>query len=294
MAQDSLMIRGKAIAPDKLDTIRHIIGQDRLKGRTFLSVKICEQLHWFQPNGRPQDVACREILRRLDCLGLISLPEALKGANNEIRRRGPITGNVQEPEAVIELNGSLKDWRPAILERVKTAKQSGQWRSLIGRYHYLGYAPMVGRCIKYFIYLKGVAVGAISWGSPCWKLGPRDSFIGWDADARIRNLQHLAGNHRFLLLPWVKIKNLASYVLSLAARQAARDWKDLYGLELYLLESFVDPSRVKGTCYRAANWQRLGQSKGSSKSGNSYRFHGQVKDIYVYPLADDFKQRLKN
>ena len=294
MAQDSLMIRGKAIAPDKLDTIRHIIGQDRLKGRTFLSVKICEQLRWFQPNGRPQDVACREILRRLDCLELISLPGALKGANNEIKRRGPMAGDAQEPEVAIEINGSLKDWGPAILDRVKTAKQSVQWRSLIGRYHYLGYAPMVGRSIKYFIYLKGVAAGAISWGSPCWKLSPRDSFIGWDAHTRIRNLQHLAGNHRFLLLPWIKIKNLASHVLSLAARQAARDWKDLYGLELYLLESFVDPSRFKGTCYRAANWQCLGQSKGSSKSGNSYRFHGQVKDIYVYPLAGDFKERLKN
>lgn len=296
MTQEEVVVRGKKIGARELNVIHRIIESYRLQGRTFISRQVCEELFWRQPNGQLQDVASREILRRLEALGLIRLPPAQNNGHNERKRYGPPAG---EPllfgeESPQKIEGALKDWQPTTLRLVTGEGDARQWRELVARHHYLSYVPMVGRSLKYFIYLQDQIVGAISWGSPCWKLAPRDCFIGWDQPARQRNLQGVAGNHRFLLFPWIKVKNLASHVLGLAVNAARQDWLRVYGMPLYLLESFVDPSRFKGTCYKASNWQCLGQSKGSSKSGNSYRFHGQVKDIYVYPLVDDFRERLRN
>jgi len=297
VTQKELILRGKKIGAEQLDVISRLSQEFHSCGRCFISQKVCQALGWLQPNRKPQDVACREILRRLEALGFISLPRPMRPANNELKRWEPGRAepdlfSFQEPAG---LQGNLRSWVPVSLRRVDNDAESRRWRALVARYHYLGYAPMVGRSLKYFIELKGgVLAGAISWGSSSWKLALRDSFIGWGAATRIKNLGHLAGNHRFLILPWVRVKNLASHVLSLAARQTARDWRDVYGLELYLLESFVDASRFKGTCYKASNWICLGQSKGASKSGNSYRWHGQIKDIYVLPLVKDFRQRLFN
>jgi hypothetical protein len=294
MIQAPLRLRGKLITPDVFHIIHHTTKEHYLKGRTFLSVKVCERLGWFQPNGQVQDVACREILRRLESLGLISLPAARRPTNNQAKRRGPDSKsiNLWPRQTLFQPEGTLKDWGPALLQLVENRNQSLQWRDWVAHYHYLGYAPMVGRSLKYFIYLRGVLAGAISWGSPSWKLACRDAFIGWDWPTREKNLKFLAGNHRFLILPWVRIKNLASHVLSLCAKQVAQDWYRFYSVPLYLLESFVDPSRFKGTSYKAANWSYLGHSKGASKSGNSYRWHGQIKDIYILPLVKDFRQKL--
>lgn len=294
MQQDTLVMRGKRIASSDLDVISRLVGEHYDKGRTFISARICEQLGWFQPNGQFQGVACREILRRLESLNLISLPSPMRPANNEVRRLGPDT---KEP-CLFEMAGpekvesSLKDGAPAKLSLVADKSESRSWRFLIARYHYLGYAPIVGRSLKYFIHWGSQIVGAISWTSACWKLASRDSFIGWDPATRQRNLQSIASNNRFLILPWIKVKNLASHVLGLASREVPKDWERIYGIKLNLLESFVDPSRFKGTCYKAANWIYLGQSKGASKSGNSYRWHGQVKDVYVLALSKDFRRNL--
>ena len=285
-------MRAKSLGPQELAIIRRAVNEHNARGRTFISIKVCEELKWFQPNGQPQGMAARDILRRLEVLGLISLPAPKRPANNEAKRLGPGSQRGFSGEPLIKPEGTLQDWGPAVLERVQTSPQSRLFRNLIAEHHYLGYAPMVGRSLKYFIHLKGILAGAISWGSPCWKLGPRDRWIGWDESTRKRNLQGIAGNHRFLILPWVKVKNLASHALGLAARTIPQDWLKIYGIPLNLLESFVDPSRFKGTCYKAANWIYLGQSQGSSKSGDSYRWHGQVKDIYVLPLVADFREKL--
>lgn len=289
-----MILRGKRIGPGEVDVISGLVKEFYPRGRCFISRKVCEAFGWLQPNGKAQDVACREILRRLETAGLVSLPRPLRPANNQAKRRGPDNAgpDLFALEGPVPMEGSLKELGPAVLRRVETLVQNRQWRDMVGRYHYLGYAPMVGRAIKYFIYLKDTLAGAIAWGSPCWKLSSRDDCIGWDAPTRQANLQRVAGNHRFLILPWVRVKNLASHVLSLAARQMPQDWKSLYGIDLVLLESFVDPSRFKGTCYKAANWIKLGQSKGSSKSGNAYHWHGQVKDVYVLPLRPDFREQL--
>lgn len=288
-----LKIRGKILTLPDIERMRALSIRHRTNSRRFLSIKVCESFGWKQPNGKPQDVACREILRRLETQGLIRLPQAIHNGRND--RRKEIFSQQELPLDVSPpplIEAPLSDLGPASLELADSAHEARRWARLIESRHYLGYKPMVGRALKYFVYLAGNTVGAISWGSPCWKLGPRDSFIGWDPATRCRNLQMLAGNHRFLILPWVRVKNLASHILGLSVRQAVLDWRRLYGIDLVLLESFVDPERFQGICYKAANWIYLGRSKGSSKSGNSYRFHGHAKDIYVYPLTPAFKNRL--
>lgn len=286
-------IRGKILTLTDIERIRNLSIRHKAGSRRFLSMQVCESFDWKQPNGKPQDVACREILRRLETRGLIQLPAAIHNGHND-RRRAVISRQelplASSPAPLME--GNLPDFGPASLRLVSAPHEARCWARLIENHHYLGYKPMVGRSLKYFVDLAGRLVGAISWGSPCWKLGPRDSFIGWNPMVRTRNLQLLAGNHRFLILPSVRVKNLASHILSRAVRQAAIDWQRLYGINLSLLESFVDPERFRGSSYKAANWIYLGKSKGSSKSGNSYRFHGHVKDIYVYPLTSDFKSTL--
>jgi len=286
-----LQIRGRKIDTPELERIRQLIKQHFTSSRTKLSRFICKEFDWIQPNGKPQDVACREILRRLQTFGFVELPRPRQDGNNS-HKMGECwrQEELDFPEVAIE--GRLTREQTLLLERVDNKSKSQHFRRMMAQYHYLGYRPMVGRSVKYLIHLDGTVVGGISWGSACWKLGARDRFIGWDPHLRQAHLQRLAGNHRFLILPKVRIKNLASAVLARAVKQVNKDWKTVYGIELELLESFVDPSRFKGSCYKAANWIYLGQSQGSSKSGNSYYYHGQVKDIYVYPLRKDFRERL--
>lgn len=297
MPPSSWTLRGKTIGPHEIVSISQIIQEHTQRGRTAISKKVCEVLGWHQPNGKPQDVAAREILRRLEQMGIIHLPPARCLAPNQRRL---LAATPQSPGCqdwlfdppVIE--GSLHEFPQPKLLRVEGRSQARLWANLMERYHYLGYSWSVGRAIKYLFYLGGDLVGAIGWGSAAWKLSLRDRFVGWDETARIKNLQMLAGNHRFLILPSVRVKNLASSLLSLAIRHVRQDWMSLYSLPLYLLESYVDPELFKGTCYKAANWIYLGKSKGSSKSGNSYHFHGHPKDIYVYPLTADFREKLSS
>lgn len=286
-----VVIRGKCIDATSLEIINQLLNEHRQKTRTSISHHVCELLNWRQPNGKFQDVACREILRRLEAMRLIRLPAPIHDGHNGSRMRERLLELPLDDDLPM-VEGAISPASQVSLEPVTHERRAKIWRGLVARYHYLGYKSMVGRSLKYFIYLDGRMTGVISWGSAAWKLGLRDSFIGWDETTRIKNLHFIAGNHRFLILPWVKVKNLASHVLARAAKEAAKDWERIYGVKLYLLESFVDPAKFKGTCYKAANWIYLGQSKGASKSGNSYHWHGQRKDIYVMPLAKYFRQRL--
>lgn len=288
----SVSIRGKILGVADLKRIQEILATHPQTSRRRLSIKVCETFNWRQPNGKPQDVAAREILRRLESRGLIVLPAGRHNGHNDRRKTVPDGNELPLEYSSLAIEGQLTRADCVSLENIQTASDSRLWRNLVERYHYLGYKPMVGRSLKYFIHRNGQAVGAISWGSACWKLSSRDSFIGWDETTRIKNLQNIAGNHRFLILPGVLVKNLASHVLSLAARVVPQDWLQVYGIKLCLLESFVDPSRFKGTCYKAANWIYLGKSQGSSKSGNRYFFHGQAKDVYVLPVTRDFREKL--
>lgn len=282
-------IRGKLLSTTQIAVIRSVITEHPTAGRVTLSQLICDRFNWKQPNGRLQDMACRAILLRLEKQGWIQLPP--RKSSGRLNSRKPV---VELPLQVIQepLEGRLGEYPPVRLARVANKPDSRHWNGWIQRHHYLGYKPMVGRSLRYWIFLGEMRVGCIGWGSPSWKLASRDRFIGWNPLTREKNLQGVANNTRFLIFPWVHVKYLASHVLSLCVRQVPEDWQARYGVKLFVFETFVDATRYRGTCYKAANWVHVGESKGSSKSGDSYYYHGQKKDVYLYPLVKDFRERL--
>lgn len=290
ITETPLRIRGKVFTDTDIHTLQSLISTHPNKGRIELSRIVCEHYGWTQANGQLQDVACRGILLKLERRGMIRLPARKHpGRNNALL---PVAAALELPLEEPLVEGRLGQFPTCRLVRVSRREESQRWNGLIQRYHYLGYRPMVGRSLRYWIKLGNQNVGVIGWGSPSWKLTSRDELIGWDPKTREKNLQGIANNTRFLIFPWVHVKYLASHVLSVCARQVPVDWKIRYGVELSLFETFVDGTRYRGTCYKAANWIHMGQSKGSSKRGDSYHYHGQKKDIYVYPLVKDFRMRL--
>jgi SRSO17 transposase len=196
-----------------------------------------------------------------------------------------------EPLDVTELAGELNDFdEPVLLRKVDGTPGEKIWDCLVRNYHYLSYGKMFGSRVKYLISLGTRLIGAISYCSASYKLGPRDVFVGWDEKTRLEYLPHLINNNRFLILPWVKIKNLASHTLSLSLKQVNEDWKKKYAVEPYMAETFVDGEKFSGSCYVAANWTYLGATKGFGRIGNSFVFHGNRKDIYVYVMSRSFNQ----
>jgi len=241
-----------------------------------------------------KDRACRDILSILEQNGLIKLPPLRKCRDN-------IRGNHDISKDFIEIRGldttliacSLRLLLPLSFKMVCQSSLELLWNQLMKRHHYLGHTILVGSYLKYLVYSNdGRIVSALGWGSPVWKLKPRDIAIGWTVEQRNRHLHQLANNQRFLILPWVKVTNLASYILSQNIRILNDDWEKRYGYRLLLLESFVDPKRFKGSCYRAANWIYVGQTKGFSKAGKSFFYHGSRKEVFLYPLSKEFRKEL--
>ncbi|MEA2113930.1 MAG: DUF4338 domain-containing protein [Thermodesulfobacteriota bacterium] len=182
---------------------------------------------------------------------------------------------------------------PELHFEVVTPKSSALWNEYIERYHYLGYTPLPGAQLRYFIYAGKQLVALTGFGAAAWQTAPRDNFIGWNHDQRKKNLNLIVNNARFLILPWIKSKNLASKILSLTARRLSDDWLERYNTRPLLLESFVEKKRFAGTCYRAANWQLCGQTKGRGKLGEAGKISVPIKDVWVYPLNKNFRSILK-
>jgi hypothetical protein len=233
-------------------------------------------------------MACREVLLTLSRSGLISLPPRLNSANNEKRNRSiPVVHIDQTP-----LQDKLANLAPVDLKPVRNTKLEALYNSLIQQHHYLGYRQIVGNHLKYIAFIDERPVACLGWGSAAWKVKSRDAFIGWDAKTRENNLHFVANNTRFLILPWVQIKCLASKLLALNARRICADWLQTYNYPLYLLETFVEQNLFKGTCYKAANWIKVGQTKGIAKSGHVHLTHGIIKDVLLYPLGKGFRRNL--
>jgi hypothetical protein len=267
--------------------IQALISEHYQRGRSHISKLLCESWQWVQPNGKLKEYAARDLLLRLQEQGLIGLPPRLRPKNNLKQKSfSQIPFFVQEP-----VNGSVGEHGRPSIERVHS--QDGYlWEYLVFHYHYLGLPKLVGEHIKHLVYLHGHVVACLSWASAAWKVKDRDQFIGWQPSTRRRNLALVANNSRFLILPWVKVKYLASTALALSIRRLRADWEKTYGHPIYLAETFVDTSRFEGTCYRAANWLCVGKTQGSAKKGNAYRYHGQPKAIYLYPLHRHFRRYL--
>lgn len=280
-------IRGRAITDDDILLIRETITNYFHKGREYISRQICHRWQWYQPNGQTKDMAVRYILLSLEEKNLIKLPPRMNLSHNEKKQTKKIELNE------VPLTGKAGDYRGLKLQLLTKASEYKLWNRIIHSYHYQSHQIIVGKFLKYIAYIDDMPVACLGWGSAAWSLAQRETWIGWDKKTKDKNLGGIVNNIRFLILPWITVKYLASHLLGISAKRIPHDWFERYGESVYLLETFIERDRFKGTCYKAANWIYLGQTKGSSKRGSSHHYHGNIKDIYAYPLCRDFRIKLQ-
>ncbi len=282
--------RGRKVSALEIEFIRQLIAAHPALSRRRLSAKLCEAWNWVQPNGRPRDMVARSLMLELHRAGHIQLPaQRLCPPNNAARHRAPVC--LLAPAAP-PLECSLAELGALEIRQVRRTPQEKIFGSLMQGHHYLAYTQPVGEHLKYLVSAQGRPIACLAWSSAPRHLGPRDRFIGWSAPQRRANLHLLAYNTRFLILPWVKVPHLASYLLARVAQRIAADWQELYAHPVYLLETFIDPERFRGTCYRAANWIYLGLTAGLGKDAKSRVPNRSLKQLWVYPLHPNFRRQL--
>jgi len=252
-------------------------------------ISLCEAWQWKQANGAPRDMVCRGLLLMLHRAGHIGLPPVRYTPPNPlVRRARPAPVRM----GTTPLQGLLSQLRPLHFQQVRRTGDEPVFNSLIEHHHYLGYQQPVGEHLKYLVWAQGRPVACLAWSSAPRHLGSRDRFIGWSAQARRRNLRFLAYNSRFLILPRVQVEHLASHLLGHMARLLSGDWQQVYGHPIYFLETFVDPERFRGTCYRAANWVLMGYTTGRGKDDQTNRPNRSIKEVLGYPLTPRFRELL--
>jgi hypothetical protein len=280
---------GRNFSDSELDNVRCLIAENPGASRAGLSRVVCEQLRWRRADGRLKDMSCRVAMLRMQKDGLIRLPPPRNGNGNgrPYRRRTPEA----QPELfpVVTSVGALSDLQ---LNPVEHPKASHLWNEYIDRYHYLGYQPLPGAQLRYFATANGTVLALMGFGAAAWKTAPRDRFIGWTSEQRQKRLHLVVNNARFLILPWVQCKYLASRLLSMVTRRLAEDWQRHYGYRPVLAETFVEIPRFQGTCYKAANWIHLGKTQGRGKLDVHHTAYLPTKSIWVYPLVKDFQLKL--
>lgn len=281
-----MFIAGREFSDDILERIRERVRSDESLTRTRLSQEVCEWLDWRGVDGRVKEMNCRTALLKLWRRGLIELPAAQPVSF----ARAPA---VAEPEREWPaLAMTLAELGPVELVAVSSDAHSRHWWAMLGAHHPLGVAPLCGAQLRYLIVSRHGILGGLSFSAAAWRLAPRDTWIGWDDATRQAGLSKVVANSRFLILPGVRVPNLASHALSLAAARVPGDWQARYGYSPVLLETFVERDRYRGTCYRAANWMALGQTQGRGRQDWAHQQAGTVKDIWVYPLTPDFREAL--
>jgi hypothetical protein len=285
MSSGSIIICGQQFSDKVLQQIQNLINRDDSMTRAELARQVCDLVGWYRANGQRKDMSCRVALLKLHRQGLLSLPPATK----VISRNKAIDHSLSLPELAITKSVEQIEGLSLVLV---TRHGSPLWKIMIQRYHYLGYTPLVGAQLRYVIDSDQGYLGAIGFSASAWKVAPRDQFIGWSGNARQGNLPYVICNSRFLILPWVHSKNLASKILSLSAKRVVADWYHVYGYRPVLLETYVEQQRFLGTCYRAANWIKVGKTQGRGKLDRYHERSVPVKDIYLYPLRPDFRELL--
>jgi hypothetical protein len=236
-------------------------------------------------------MVCRGLLLMLHRAGAILLPPV------DYVRHNPLASRTRPAPVLIDttpIEGPLTDIQPLEFAQVRRTGDEPLFNSVLEEYHYLGYEQPVGEHLKYLVWAQGRPVACLAWSSAPRHLGSRDRYIGWSGEARRRNIRFIAYNTRFLILPWVEVPNLASHILSRMAGRLSDDWERVYGHPIYFLETFVDPERFRGTCYRAANWVLLGRTTGRGKDDQTGRPNRSIKEVLGYPLTRRFRQLLEN
>ncbi len=285
-----MVIQGRELAGADIAWIRQLIAEHQQWNRRRLSQEICRVWGWCDALGRPKDMAARTLLLKLHRRDIIQLPEP-----RQRRATGPRQREIATvAHATDPITGRLREIVPASVAVVERKTDDGRlFDHFLSRYHYLGYRHTVGENIRYLVRDRyGRPLACLLFGAAAWKCADRDAFLRWDRATRERNLQSLTNNTRFLILPWVAVSHMASHVMGLIARRIRGDWQVKYGHPVHALETFVDRSRFKGTCYRAANWIRVGQTRGRTRNDRDRSIRVPVKDMYLYPLVKNFREAL--
>lgn len=283
--------RNRQIGEADVDFIRQLIARHPGASRRRLSQKLCQAWNWVQPNGELCEQVCRSLMLALHRAGGIELPPVRFVPHNPIaERRKPRL----IPVDTTPLCATLDEIQPLEFQQVRRTPQEALFNSLLEQYHYLGHVQPIGENLKILVYAQQRPIACLAWSSAPRHLASRDSFIGWSLEARRQNLRYLAANIRFLLLPWLSVRHLASHILARVARSLSGDWQKVYGHPLYFLETFIDPQRFRGTCYRAANWMVLGSTTGRGKDDIHHRGPNRsIKQVLGYPVCPDFRRRLQ-
>ncbi|MBI4875827.1 MAG: DUF4338 domain-containing protein [Acidobacteria bacterium] len=289
----SVTFCGRTFSAPELELIEQIAREFASLGVTEISRTICELLDWKRPSGRLKNHECRQLLEQLREQGWLRLPE-VRQLGPRGPRRVPVTAQ-SEPQAPME--GSAGEYEPLRLTVVEAdSRDSALWMELVQRHHYLGYRVPVGGQLRYLVRSAPCSdrvLACLQWTSAAWKMAVRDRWIGWSAEERMRNLPFIVNNSRFLILPWVRVKGLASKILAHCARQLPADWERRYGYRPLLLETLVDQQRFAGTCYRAANWILLGETQGRGRMDRYHQADGSARKlVFVYPLCLSAQQQL--
>ena len=291
--ESAFRYRSQVFTAPQVEFIRQLIAEHPGVTRRRLSLLLCEAWGWKQSNGAPRDMVCRGLLLSLHRAGHIALPAArLRSFNPATRYRGPRWKAESLAVDTAPLAVPLSALRPLEFRQVRRTPEEVVFNSLIEQYHPLHYVQPVGEHAKYIVYAVGRPIACLAWSSAPRHLGARDRYLGWSAEARRRNLRFLAYNPRYLIVPWVQVKHLASHIPGEMARRISDDWERSYGHPVYFLETFVDPERHRGTCYRAANWVLLGRTTGRGKNCPNKRPNRSLKEVLGYPLTPCFRELL--
>lgn len=284
-----LRYRGRSVSAADVGFIKDLIARHPAESRRRLSVLLCEAWNWRQLNGSLRDMVCRGLMLALWRAGHIELPEVRK------RPRNPLAIRVQPTVMEIDrtpVRMSLRDLGALEFRQVRRTPDEGLFNSLLQHHHYLGYSQPVGEHLKFMVYAQDRPVGLFAWSSAARHLGPRDRYLGWASTLRRQNIRFLAYNTRYLIPEWVQVPHLASHLLSRMTRMLSDEWQKAYGHPVHFAETFVDTTRHRGTCYRAANWKFLGRTQGRGKDDLTHRPNRTLKDVLGLPLIADFRQRL--
>ncbi len=283
-----LKMQGRFVTEAEVNEVRMLLQKHPLWNRSRLSRELCGRWKWRRPDGQIKDMACRELLRKLESRTLIKLPSRQRPGPGRLPAIEPIEVD-QSP-----VSCRLSDIKPVkIVNASNCADYEKVFNYLVKQYHYLSYGRPVGQNMKYMILGRNERfLGCLLFGAAAWKTEARDRWIGWPTDVRERNLGLICNNTRFLILDWVKVPHLASHAFGACLRRLPRDWRRRYGTDIAMVETFVDTMRYAGTCYKAANWFKIGQTKGRSRQDRDRKLKVSVKDVFVYPLRRDFRQLL--
>lgn len=282
--------RGKVATTEDVALIKALIAQYPLESRSGLSRRLCIAWNWIQPNGELRDQVCRSFLLELERAGYIQLPPRKVVPNNPLaNRRKPVKVEFD----CSPFNGLLSQIRPLTICQVRHSSSEKLYNSLICEYHYLGYTQPVGEHLKYLVYSADKQIlGCLAFSSAPRHIASRDTYIGWTPQQRKRNLHLIAYNTRFLILPWIQVKNLASHILGQTCQRLASDWQTIYNHPVYFAETFVDTRLFAGTCYQAANWIYLGKTTGRGNNDKTNKVNRSIKAVWGYPLSKKFREEL--